>query len=395
MHRWIHVGIGKRSDRSRSPWFIRWPSAAHANGYAYACFPRQSLAERARREKETELNAWTRSPTERTWTQLVVEFVSAVAGDMSPKHRADIDRVLSDFGVLCGPATTRELTPQIFDRYFALRREGLPRRRQPLKSGAHRDLPLRTPRPDSLAKEYAILHSMCEWGRRRGHLPDNPLATVRKPRRSGRTRPPPTDAELVQLLRAIDRTAGLVDKQGWYILLLLAAVTGYDIQTTVLTREIRHVDLGDEDTGHVGLLYGGRDKTDVSSVRGLPPAVTAMLARRIADLPDGSTRLFTWDHFQRKQWIKLAAAAHFKHRPKDLRAAFGTRAAVEKALAEGGRALDHSGSRVFARHYADLRRVELACAQVTRLPELPPLPAYAAPVQPARRRARTAPPARP
>jgi translation elongation factor EF-Tu-like GTPase len=98
------------------------------------------------------------------------ETDSAVAGDMSPKHRADIDRVLSDFGVLCGPATTRELTPQIFDRYFALRREGLPRRRQPLKSGAHRDLPLRTPRPDSLAKEYAILHSMCEWGRRRGHL---------------------------------------------------------------------------------------------------------------------------------------------------------------------------------------------------------------------------------
>lgn len=373
---WIHVSVGRRHDRKRSPWYICWPDSSARSGRAFLSYPTRPIAERARKLKEDELNSWVKPPAAHTWNELVDEYCATLPGTIGAKHTADVDRTLADFAALCAPDSTRGLTPALCDRYFAQRRQGLPRRTQPLKSGDTRTLPLRVPSEASLSKEFAHLHALFQFGCDRDYLAKNPLIGVRKPKSPGRTRPPPAEPEWVALLRHTADVPGLTDRQGWYILILLAAVTGYD-QQVLLARTIKDVKLGDAETQHVGLLKAGRAKTAKHSARGLPPAVAQLLATRIAALPDGATRLFTWRHFQTKQWNRLRRAAGFGHRFRDLRAAAGTRQAVAHALADGARALDHSSAAVFRRHYAGVDPIELAAALRTPLPELPPLPAFA------------------
>lgn len=380
-----HVGTGQRAAAGRrSRYFIRWFEAGRDRVLFY---PTRDARDRARLEKERELNSWLRPPGVKTWHELVADYGAHLA-TRSPSHRHKVAAVLRRFWVLCRPARSDQITAAMCDVFCAARARGepaqtLPKRhpqtRRPLRDAAGQVLThdvLRIPAAATLRVEQQMLADFFAWAS--PHMPANPMARVARVRSPKRKRRPPRPHEWLRLLQAAsaDATAAepqLDDAQAWYLLVLLAVVTGLR-QQALLPLKIADVELAAQE-GRPGLLRSFTGKTGKEDVHGLPPAVNDLLAERIAELPDGATHLFPWRRWQRKAWVRLTRAATLPVTFHSLRGAAGTQAALAKARQAGARHLAHSSVAVFGRHYSDDELLALEVGAQLELPPLPPLPA--------------------
>ena len=345
-YHWKRVQAPFRRD-DRDGWWIRWNGDG---GNRRRRFPTRTAAERARRRIEADLNNWARLPGETPWLDSVAGY-SLTTLTFSPKHRREIAGTLKKFAKAAKVQVLGDADAHACETWLAA-----------LKTSAA-----------SRRKAYAILARFMTWCVDRDYLPNNPLRTIRKPRPVTRVVRAPDTEDWLRLLNQTN-TVTLADAQGWYVLILLAVVTGLR-ESTLLALRWADIEFNATTDG-IGLLKSYTTKTQKEKLIGLPSAVCDRLTARFAAMPVGTQHVFTWHNFQRKAFRMLQHAAVFRQKFHSLRASAGTQAALRQAEQAGAEALDHSRPDVFRLHYGDAVAIPLAVAAQIHLPELPPMPAW-------------------
>ena len=310
-------------------------------------------SKRWRRKLLDELNGLASTPTETAWADAIDEYVQHCS-NLTRMHQQQIDAVLCAYRDIARPRTLADCTPSSCEEYMAS---------------------LDHLASDTQRSRFAKLAAYFNFCVRRGWLDRSPLVSVTKPKRVHRIKQAPTADEWVRLLKA---TSSVItpDRQGWYVLVLLAVVTGLR-QSALLSIRLQDITLGDSDTDGVGLLKSFTPKTKKEKLHGLPAIVCDKLAVRISSLPDGADRLFGWGRWQRKAWDRLKKVAGVTFSFHSLRASSGQAAALARLRAAGAAHLDHYSSDVFQTHYESAAQTARAVAANLLLPDLPAMPPYA------------------
>lgn len=344
---WLINGTGKRADRDG--FWIEW--AGHDGKRSKRRFPTKAMADIARREVERAINGWMHPKAAARWDIAKTRFESS-RDHVTHSYRKELFASIAALEAFAKPTFAGSITSDIAARFLNSVTE-----------------------PTRRAKHFRHLRVFFLWLAMEGYVASNPLETYTPPKMVRKLpRVPRADDWLRLLERVSDERIELDDPQGWYLLILLAAVTGFRQQTLLRVR-LRDIDLaGPEQTAVITLV---ESKTKREEFRVVPATVAALINRRIFEMPDGQERLFGWDRWQRKAWDRLKRASTFKFSFHDLRRAAGTDWSIARLESHGAEHLGHSSSAVFAAHYGDRLRLAVATAQAIRLPELPPMPAYA------------------
>lgn len=338
--------------RTRSGrWCVRWLERSSGRKRS-STFRTLTLARRAKRHIERELNLWLLPPGSKSWGAASEEHAQATRL-RSRAHRAEFARVTARLQAFAGATTVGNIEPHTLDAFLIER--------------------AKTISPHSVAKEWRYLRAYFRWLVRRRYLQASPMADVLCPPIPRRIKAAPDEADWLRLLHAIPDTA-LDDRQGWHLTILLAVTTGLRA-SPILRIRLADITLGDAGSEHVGFVRA-ISKGDRESIHGLPRIVNDRVARRVADLPEGSERLFLWQRWPRKAWERLRRKAGFKFTFQSLRSASGTAQSVARALDAGAEHLGHSSVAVFADHYAGMVRIQQAHARAFVLPDLPPMPPF-------------------
>ncbi len=379
--KWRHVWIVKVTGR-KSPWSINWHDDHGAPRRLF--YRSRDIAGTAKDVKERELNGWLKRQTVRTWAQLLIEYGMHMAG-RSPGHQQKVTRLLDRFTLLERPTQSNLITAAMCSHFMAAREQGLPADPPEKPSSATR----RTERMN--------LITFFGWCVTRGYMAENPMASTAAPALPRRIPRPPSPGKWARLLEPLLLEPPPVDDpQGWHVLILMGALTGFrksillncyygvDVTNTAGIRklEARHpygysiVDT--RAAADVGILFAYTGKTRRESLVGIPPLAAGRIRQRISDLEEPAGRLFRWVNWQKKAWARILAAAGLADVTfHALRGASGTQAAVAKAEQAGADLLEHSSSRVTHDHYLDQEAVARVVALGRQLPaDLPALPRY-------------------
>lgn len=370
-------------------WFER--DAAGRRVRRFEHFPTRALAQAFLRDLNKRLNApLYPGSREKTWWAAVAEWEASMRS-RSKQQRYYAHRAIGSFTAHVKPDYLISVGAAHVEDYLATLAAGgimLPERRS--KSG--RVIASKRPRSGAataIAQDYGALHHFFALFVRRGDLSRHPMASLKKPSPEKSLTIPPTPQQWVRLLEVLpDLQADGVDAQAWHLLILIAVTTGID-QADLLKITLEPVrpprwepfrfTLGAAETDHLALLSARRTKTRGFNLFGLPRVVSDRLALRVAGLPDGSTYLFPWRTFRRKQWDAIRAAAKFAFPFKSLRSAAATQVAEATALDAAAQQLGHHSSALTRKHYVSAQRMAVALATRVRLPELPPFPAAVPP----------------
>lgn len=378
MHRSPRTSYWFRRDRKRRPHVISWQDP-RSGRRRFRSFERKQTAKEWARHLEQELA--NPRKTSATWDEAISEYATRIRA-YSAKHKYDIVRALNSFYNFAQPEYLDDAHPERLDAYMHALLSGKAYWIEP-KTMTRRQ---RKPSASEARKDWAALHAFFTLMVKRDKLATNPLVTIPKPALPATTPRVPAVREWVALLEALSdgRLKLLMDRQAWYIYILLAATTGLD-REDLLRLRIGDFRIGDEEVGHIGLLTWDRTKKRAlakymaTGFHGLAPGVNNMVADRIGSLlatEDNDDHLFPWGTFQRKQWDQIRRAAGFAYPFKSLRKATATQAAEAAALQAAADELTHSHTAVTQRHYTDRERLALARAAALKLPALPPLPSF-------------------
>lgn len=393
---WRKAWIYKRTERAayklRTCWAVRWiDDAGRVKTRNYRGVTK-SQVERIAREIEQQLNSWAAPPQARPWSDLLVEY--ATAGQTRAKTtRAKTDNVLRLFTRVVNPSWPHAVSPTLVDQFLNARLAGSIPHADPLKAAAGETVPAVT--EATLHSDWIVLHALFAFAKERKYAAENPLDHVRRPSLPQRAKPAPSDDEWTSWLRVLERPElRLDDPQAWHLLILLAWATGVRrdvlVERCYLRRpsparlrelglarvEWSYVELGDAESGGIGLLHSFTSKSRKERLDGIPSVIDARIANRLSDLPDASERLFPWKSFSSPMWRRITSAAGVDFDFQSLRRASVQRAAVDQAIDAGRRQADHASSRTTRDHYLQYAQTVRTVAAQVRVPELPPLPPY-------------------
>lgn len=304
-------------------------------------------ARRARKHIETHLNEWVMGEQSAEWADLVAVFMGRLSS-ASDSHRSQVARTLRGLGPLKGPAS---FTADAVRRFL----DGL-------TTDAKRH------------KAHRHLTALGNWLVRNGYLATSPMAQVERVAIKRRAPRAPSIDDISALLSHVaNESVPLHDRQGWYLLILLAYVTGFR-QKTLLGLKLSDIDIGGP--SGVAIVTAVESKTKQEERRALPACVCNLISRRLTDLPERSVLFFGWDLWQRHSWDRLKGAAGFKFSFHDLRRASGTAWAIARLKSAGAQHLEQSSPHLFSAHYGERLALAIAAAESVRIPELPPLPRF-------------------
>lgn len=355
-------------------------------------------------ELENMLNPWASPFTSRSLADVLDEYDQNHLAALKAKTRTENRRILATFYQLLQARSDHllgldEIAPAHCDRWLVDRKAGLP-----LDVEGNPFIPGQM----TVRKEIAAVKAFFNWCLERSYIDKSPAATIRKPPPVTRVELSAETREIMRLLEVLGdderekRGLNVEDPQGWYLLILLAWLTGvrqsvllrthFGIQVTRrnVTRigQTQHlppavrepeafgiVQLAQEpeDKG-AGLLFSYTAKTFKEKPIGLPPLANDCIEQRISYLPAGMQYLFFWEHFQKLQWAKICSAANVNRTFHDLRGGCGMGVAIDQAIQAAQHALDHSSPRVTTDHYVQTVPLARRVAQEFPMPALPPLP---------------------
>lgn len=371
----------ERASRKGSRYLIRWvdPLTGRIRQLGY---PTKAERDAAASSKFLDLNgAWLGGGAIKlvAWGEAIPAFERSLSG-CTPHYQDGVARTLLRFAQICQPKNIHGINRMTIERYLAERRRGKASTRPPAEG--------------ALCLEAKHLKAFLEWCVSVNFLAANPMRKMRLPAAADPVVRPPTEEDILRILRACgDPGLRFSDRQAWYVLVLLGWVTGIRQEALLRVRissqdvNANHIELAGDDDRGIGLLFTRSAKTGKFKISGLPAPVNDRIAGRIADLPAGEEFLLP-EHlrtrFQDRQWHRLVRYAKVLSggKPlqfKALRAASGTQAAVARAEQAAADQLDHSDLRVTRRHYLQMVQVARAVAQHQAVPPLPPLPRYAPP----------------
>jgi len=368
-----------RQDRKRKPHVICWRDPQNGRR-RFRAFPKnkKGVALAWARELERELARPQVHGCE-PWDSCVEQLVQQMR-HKSSSYRHEMMRALSTVRCTLKPTTIGDLTPVALDDYFNKLLAG----DAVYEHSTTGELLTRSPNPSQARKDWSCVRRLCNLMVKRGYLATNPIATVEPPLWHCPEPVVPETAEWIRLLEVLPQVPN-IDAQAWHVYILLAATTGID-RDDLVRITLREIELGDEDTSHVGMIRWSRTKRQSTAKQNvqyhaLSPVVNDRVASRIGDLTcrEAGPNLFPWRLYQRRQWTRIAEAAGFQHPFKTLRRVTGTQVAEAAALREAADELGHSSIRITRAHYASNERIMRAIGRATavKLPGLPALPAYA------------------
>ena len=236
-------------------------------------FPTLDRARRARKLIEDHLNSWVSQPEGALWADIRTLYESTLTSK-SESHRAQVKRTLAGLGDL---RTVSEFNTDRVIRFVEA-----------------------IDRPQKRAKTIRHLSAIANWLIKRGYMQASPVKAIERPTVMKRTVRAPSPDDVSALLAHCDNQAiPLFDRQAWYLLILLAYITGYR-QQTLLKLRLANIDVSGP--GGTAIVTAVESKTKQEERRVLPKTVCDLVARRMLDLPDGSVTFFGWDFWQRHAW---------------------------------------------------------------------------------------------
>lgn len=381
-----------RRDTKRLTWRVRYRKRDGSVG-SWGSFERKRDAVEAAAKVERQINGL--EPSERLsgplWDDACEEYFTSLT-NISESHANETAAVLngfSEFAAATRPADVKAVTivkylDQLRDQRRVVRYRNpcpecnyQPRWRDRDKSYS--------PCPECgwfqpasvwvQRKHWSTLRALFNYFLRAGYIQRTPMLNVREPDTPEPLVITPDDRDLIRLLEAVADYPDVKDRQGWHLLIL----AGYTLslrRNQLLDLNVADVKLesGDE----LGLLLYRKSKQRklVEGLKGLPHFLSNRFAARIADLPAGTEKLFSFKpDFVTDFFPKLARHVGFSGTFHSLRSGAGTQVAEARAEAAGADYLDHSDPRIFRRHYANAARLARAVAKQIAEPEgLPPLP---------------------
>jgi integrase len=339
----------------RKPWVSKrknvkgWWCGWYEGGRRHAkAFPNKVLADHFAKLKYVQLNSDVYTGLlDADWPEMIEVYeVSKQVAGFEDRSIYEALLTLKHFVRLAGPLGSRQLTQGALDRFILARGKEVKRY--------------------TLNKDISNLRAFLHWGQKKRYLAadlsvEKVKVTPREPRALNAD-------QIKALLGAAGQRSAC-----WRMRVLLLLVTG--------------LRSGDVDKLTVADIDFGRNTVDTRSKktrkhmpnRPLHVAIMPELARYVAELPAGQTRLLEGDTNTFKKWKEIRERAGLPTlRIHDLRATFSTtlqEAGASSAVAQ--ELLEHSDPRVTMDHYTNIRDQHKAEA-VNRMPVqkwlAPPIP---------------------